>query len=106
VLPQDAGKEALVEVSRVFGRPDPPRLREFADDIRDGKFVLPISRRMPLRDAGAAHDLLEKAGVGRSCSQCNVREPSHLMSGRRIVGHERVSEGEEWQSGWKRRIVR
>ena len=65
VLPDDAAKEASVAVSRVFARPDPSKLREFADDIRDGKFVLPISRRMPLRDAGAAHELLEKGGGGK-----------------------------------------
>lgn len=52
-------------VTRVFAKPDPSKLREFADDIRDGKFVLPISRRMPLRDAGAAHELLEKGGGGK-----------------------------------------
>ena len=49
----------------MFGRPDPSKLREFADDIRDGKFVLPISRRMPLLDAAAAHELLENGGGGR-----------------------------------------
>lgn len=65
VLPEEAAKEASVEVNRVFARPDPSKLREFADDIRDGTFVLPISRRMPLRDAGAAHELLEKGGGGK-----------------------------------------
>lgn len=65
VLPDGAARAGSVEVSRVFARPDPAKLREFADDIRDGKFVLPISRRMPLRDAGAAHQLLEKGGGGK-----------------------------------------
>ena len=65
VLPEDAAKEERVEVSRVFARPDPSKLREFADDIRDGKFVLPISRRMPLRDTDTAHVLLEKGGGGK-----------------------------------------
>jgi len=64
VLPEGA-RNPSVEVSRVFAQPDPSRLREFADDIRDGKFVLPISRRMPLREAGAAHALLEKGGGGK-----------------------------------------
>lgn len=54
-----------VQVSRVFARPDASKLREFADDVRDGKFVLPISRRMPLRDVGTAHGLLEKGGGGK-----------------------------------------
>ena len=54
-----------VEVGRVFARPDPSKLREFADDLRDGRFVLPISQRMLLSDAGAAHDLVEKGGGGK-----------------------------------------
>jgi NADPH:quinone reductase-like Zn-dependent oxidoreductase len=65
VLPDEASKEASVEISRVFARPDPSKLREFADDIRDGKFVLPISQRLPLRDTAAAHELLEKGGGGK-----------------------------------------
>ena len=40
-------------------------MREFADDVRDGKFVLPIGRRMPLRDAAEAHVLGEKGGIGK-----------------------------------------
>lgn len=65
VLPEDAAKAATVEVNRVFAQPDPARLRAFAEDMRDGTFVLPISRRMPLRDAAAAHALLEKGGGGK-----------------------------------------
>ena len=65
VLPEDAAKEASIEISRVFAQPDPSKLREFADDIRDGRFVLPISRRMALRDAAAAHELLERGGGGK-----------------------------------------
>ncbi|MEO8882176.1 MAG: zinc-binding dehydrogenase [Devosia sp.] len=52
-------------MSRVFARPDPAKLREFADDIRDGKFVLPISQRLPLRDSAAAHELMQKGGAGK-----------------------------------------
>lgn len=65
VLPEGAAKAASVEVSRVFARPDAATLRNFAVDMRDGKFVLPISRRMPLRDVGAAHEQLEKGGGGK-----------------------------------------
>jgi NADPH:quinone reductase-like Zn-dependent oxidoreductase len=64
VLPENAAN-ASVEVSRVFARPDPAKLHEFAEDIRDGKFVLPVSTRMPLRDASVAHELLEKGGGGK-----------------------------------------
>ena len=53
------------KVNRVFAQPDPSKLREFADDIRDGKFVLPISLRMELSRAAAAHALLEQGGGGK-----------------------------------------
>jgi len=33
--------------------------------LRDGKFVLPIGRRLPLRDAAEAQVLAEKGGVGK-----------------------------------------
>lgn len=66
VLPADASaKNPSVEVSRIFARPDPSKLREFADDIRDGKFVAPISQRLPLREAAAAHELVQKGGAGK-----------------------------------------
>lgn len=64
VLPDHAINPS-VEISRVFAQPDAATLRAFADDIRDGKFVLPVSRRMPLREAAAAHALLEQGGGGK-----------------------------------------
>jgi NADPH:quinone reductase-like Zn-dependent oxidoreductase len=66
VLPE--GTAALypsVKITRVFAKPDPSKVREFADDLRDGKFVLPIGRRLPLRDAAEAQSLAEKGGVGK-----------------------------------------
>jgi hypothetical protein len=51
----------------MFARPDPSKVREFADDMRDGKFILPIGRRMPLRDAADAHVLGQKGGIGKFC---------------------------------------
>jgi len=66
VLPEGAAaRNPTVKVTRVFAKPDPSKVREFADDVRDGKFVLPIGRRMPLRDAAEAHVLGEKGGVGK-----------------------------------------
>jgi NADPH:quinone reductase-like Zn-dependent oxidoreductase len=59
-----------VTVTRVFARPDASKVREFADDIRDGKFLLPISRRMPLRDAGEAHALAQSGGSGKIVLVC------------------------------------
>jgi NADPH:quinone reductase-like Zn-dependent oxidoreductase len=66
VLPEGVPKlNATITVTRVFARPDASKVREFADDIRDGTFLLPISRRMPLRDAAEAHALAEKGGAGK-----------------------------------------
>jgi NADPH:quinone reductase-like Zn-dependent oxidoreductase len=66
VLPE--GTQALnptVKITRVFARPDPSKVREFADDVRDGTFILPIGRRLPLRDAAEAHVLGEAGGAGK-----------------------------------------
>jgi len=66
VLPEGAGSQnPSVKITRVFARPDPSKVREFADDMRDGKFALPIGRRMQLRDAAEAHVLGQKGGVGK-----------------------------------------
>src|SRR6202158_3999461 len=58
-----AARNPTVKITRVLARPDASKVREFADDVRDGKFVLPIGRRMPLRDAAEAHVLGEKGGI-------------------------------------------
>ncbi len=60
-----AGLNPGVKIARVFARPDPSKVREFADDVRDGKFVLPIGRRILLHDAAEAHVLGEKGGIGK-----------------------------------------
>lgn len=66
VLPKGVtARYPTVEVDRVFAKPDAAKLREFADDVRDGTFVLPISQRLSLNDVGAAHALLEKGGGGK-----------------------------------------
>jgi NADPH:quinone reductase-like Zn-dependent oxidoreductase len=66
VLPESAAAQNPgVKITRVFAQPDPSKVREFADDVRDGKFVLPIGRRMLLRDAAEAHVLGEKGGIGK-----------------------------------------
>ena len=62
-----------ITVTRVFARPDASKVREFADDIRDGKFVLPIGRRLPLRDAGEAQALAQKGGIGKVVLVCRER---------------------------------
>jgi NADPH:quinone reductase-like Zn-dependent oxidoreductase len=66
MLPEGAAaRNPTVKTARVQAKPDPSKVREFADDVRDGKFVLPIGRRLPLRDAAEAHALGEKGGIGK-----------------------------------------
>jgi NADPH:quinone reductase-like Zn-dependent oxidoreductase len=66
MLPENAAaRNPTVKIMRVSARPDASKVREFADDVRDGRFVLPIGRRMPLRDVAEAHVLGEKGGVGK-----------------------------------------
>jgi NADPH:quinone reductase-like Zn-dependent oxidoreductase len=66
VVPEGmAALNPKVTITRVFAKPDPSKVREFADDLRDGKFVLPIGRRLPLSSAAEAHVLGEKGGVGK-----------------------------------------
>jgi NADPH:quinone reductase-like Zn-dependent oxidoreductase len=66
VFPAEASaRNPTIEVTRVFARPDASKVREFADDIRDGAFSLPISRRLPLRDAAAAHTMMQSGGAGK-----------------------------------------
>jgi NADPH:quinone reductase-like Zn-dependent oxidoreductase len=65
-LPENvAAQNSAVKIKRVLAKPDPSKVREFADDVRDGKFDLPIGRRMPLRDAAEAHALGEKGRIGK-----------------------------------------
>jgi NADPH:quinone reductase-like Zn-dependent oxidoreductase len=71
VLPEGtAAQNPTVTITRVFARADASKVREFADDIRDGKFVLPISRRMPLAQTSKAHALAEQGGAGKIVLVC------------------------------------
>ena len=66
MLPESAAAlNPKIKIARVRAQADPSKVREFADDVRDGKFILPIGRRMPLRDAAEAHVLGEKGGIGK-----------------------------------------
>ena len=74
-LPEGVSRlNATVTITRVFARPDASKVREFADDIRDGKFLLPISRRLPLRAAGEAHALAQRGGAGKIVLVCEGHE--------------------------------
>jgi NADPH:quinone reductase-like Zn-dependent oxidoreductase len=65
-LPDEARRlHPSVTVTRVFARPDASKVREFADDVRDGRFTLPIGRRLALRETAEAHVLAERGGAGK-----------------------------------------
>jgi len=52
-----------IEVNHMVVQPDASKVREFADDVRDGKFVLPIDRMMSLSEAAEAHAEIAKGNI-------------------------------------------
>jgi len=60
--PKNAQQFPGVTVNAMMAVPDPSKVREFADDLRDGKFRLPIRTELPLTEAAEAHRLAEHGG--------------------------------------------
>ncbi|HEY1804570.1 MAG TPA: NADP-dependent oxidoreductase [Terracidiphilus sp.] len=63
--PQNAAEYPSVKVVKVFSHFDRKTLELMAEAVRDGKLVIPIGKRMPLRDAAEAQALAEKGGIGK-----------------------------------------
>ena len=63
--PPDAALHPNVRLTRIMAHPDPAKVREFADDYRDGKFLLPIARTFPLSEAAEAQETAEKSAGGK-----------------------------------------
>jgi NADPH:quinone reductase-like Zn-dependent oxidoreductase len=63
--PQNAAKYPSVKVAGVFSKFDRGTLQFMAEAVRDGKLVIPISRKMPLSEAAEAQTLAEKGGIGK-----------------------------------------
>ncbi len=63
--PQNAAKYPSVKGVFVFSKFDRKTLEFMAEAVRDGKLVIPIGRKLPLREAAAAHAAAEKGGVGK-----------------------------------------
>jgi NADPH:quinone reductase-like Zn-dependent oxidoreductase len=63
--PQNAAKYPSVKVVHVFSKFDRKTLEFMAEAVRDGKLVIPISQKLPLREAAAAQATAEKGGVGK-----------------------------------------
>jgi len=63
--PQNANKYPSVSVVPVFAEPDTRVLQFMAEAVRDGKLVIPISRKLPLSDAATGQSAAEKGGIGK-----------------------------------------
>jgi NADPH:quinone reductase-like Zn-dependent oxidoreductase len=63
--PQNAAKYPSVKVEFVFSKFDRNTLQFMAEAVRDGKLVIPISLKLPLRKAAAAQAAAEKGGIGK-----------------------------------------
>jgi NADPH:quinone reductase-like Zn-dependent oxidoreductase len=63
--PQNAAKYPSVKVVAVFSKFDRKTLEFMAEAVRDGKLVIPISRKLPLSEAAEAQAAAEKGGTGK-----------------------------------------
>src|SRR5208283_4443817 len=63
--PQNAAKYPSVKVVHVFSKFDRKTLEFMAEAVRDGKLVIPVSQKLPLREAAEAQAAAEKGGVGK-----------------------------------------
>jgi len=49
----------------VYATPDAKTLHFMAEAVRDGKLVIPISRKLPLSKAAEAQAAAEESGIGK-----------------------------------------
>jgi NADPH:quinone reductase-like Zn-dependent oxidoreductase len=63
--PINAAKYPSVKVAFVFSKFDRGTLEFMAEAVRDGKLVIPISKKLPLSDAAEAQAAAEKGGIGK-----------------------------------------
>jgi len=64
-LPQNAAKYPSVKVVHVFSKFDRKTLEFMAKAVQDGGLVIPISQKLPLREAAEAQAAAEKGGGGK-----------------------------------------
>jgi NADPH:quinone reductase-like Zn-dependent oxidoreductase len=63
--PRNAGNYPTVKAVPVYATPDAKTLQFMAEAVRDGKLVIPISRKLPLNQAGEAQAAAEAGGIGK-----------------------------------------
>jgi NADPH:quinone reductase-like Zn-dependent oxidoreductase len=64
-VPQNAAEYPSVKAVFVFSKFDRNTLQFMAEAVRDGKLIIPISLKLPLREAAEAQARAEKGGVGK-----------------------------------------
>ena len=63
--PANAKMNPTVKIEAVRAVPDTKTLRILAEDVAEGRFVIPIDRMVPLAEAGKAQAAAEKGGIGK-----------------------------------------
>jgi NADPH:quinone reductase-like Zn-dependent oxidoreductase len=63
--PQNAAEYPSVKAVFVFSKFDRETLQFMAEAVRDGRLVIPISKRLPLSEAAEAQAAAEKGGIGK-----------------------------------------
>ncbi|MDQ2944581.1 MAG: zinc-binding dehydrogenase [Acidobacteriota bacterium] len=60
----DAAQKAGITVKDVWAQPDPDRLHQLAKGVRDGRFSIPVTRRVRLSEIREAYQATEKGSDG------------------------------------------
>jgi NADPH:quinone reductase-like Zn-dependent oxidoreductase len=63
--PANAKLHPTVKVEVFGSHPDGASMRLLAEDIANGRFRIPVDRKIPLADAAKAHTEAEKGGIGK-----------------------------------------
>ena len=63
--PKNAAKYPSVKVVHVFSKFDRKTLEFMAEAVQDGKLVIPIGQKLPLREAAEAQAAAEKGAIGK-----------------------------------------
>jgi NADPH:quinone reductase-like Zn-dependent oxidoreductase len=63
--PRNSEKYSTVKAVPVYATPDTKTLQFMGEAVRDGKLVIPISRKLPLSQAAEAQAAAEAGGIGK-----------------------------------------
>jgi NADPH:quinone reductase-like Zn-dependent oxidoreductase len=63
--PANTKMHPTVQVTPIMAVPDADTLRTMAEDVAAKRFVIPIDRMIPLKDAGAGQAAAEKGAIGK-----------------------------------------